>query len=186
MATLRADPALTALVDEHGPVAVEPAEDLFERTVVSILRQQLSMDAAAAIRERVFDAVEVTPQGVLAADPDVLRAAGCSAQKVEYLDAAATRFDERGYDRAYFAAMDDDAVIAELTEIPGFGPWTAKMVLIFGLGREDVFPVEDLGIRAAMGEVVDPTLTRAEMVDRATDWAPYRSYASLLLWAAID
>lgn len=186
MDALRTDPDLGPLVEAHGPVALEPAEDLFERTVISILRQQISMDAAAAIRERLFDAIEVTPQGVLAADRQVLLDAGCSGSKADYLRNAAREFDERGYDYEYFAEMDDEAVLAELTELEGFGPWTGKMVLLFGLARPDVFPVEDLGVRAAMHEFVDPELTRGEMNDRAEDWAPYRSYATLLLWEALE
>jgi DNA-3-methyladenine glycosylase II len=82
--------------------------------------------------------------------------------------------------------MSDDAVVEELTEIAGIGPWSAKMVLMFGLAREDVFPVEDLGIRAGMHEVVDPDLTRAQMRKHAEAWAPHRSHASLLLWNAVE
>lgn len=186
MTVLREDPALAPLVEAHGPVTVEPAEDLFRRTVVSILRQQISMDAAAAIRERLFERLTVTPEAVLETDREVFVAAGCSESKADYISNAADAFAERGYDHEYFAGTDDQAVTAELTEIPGFGPWTAKMVLLFGLGREDVFPVEDLGVRQAMWEFVDPDLTRTEMVQRAEAWEPYRSYATLLLWRALE
>jgi DNA-3-methyladenine glycosylase II len=77
-------------------------------------------------------------------------------------------------------------VTAELTEIRGVGPWTAKMFLVFGLGRPDVFPVEDLGIRKGMATLYDDDLTRGEMRERATAWAPYRSYASQYLWQIAD
>lgn len=185
-ATLGSDPHLGPLYETHGPLDIEPAEDLFERTVVSIVRQQLSMDSAAAIRERLFDAVEITPPGVLAAETETLRETGLSGSKAEYVQNVARAFDEHGYDHEFFEGMSDEAVAAELTDIAGVGPWSAKMVLVFGLGREDVFPVEDLGIRAGMHAVVDPDLTRAEMVDHAEAWAPHRSYASLLLWRAVD
>lgn len=184
--TLGSDPHLGALWETHGPVTIEPAEDLFERTVVSIVNQQLSIDSAAAIRERLFDAVEITPAGVLAAEESTLRDTGLSGSKAEYVQNVAAAFEEHGYDQAYFAGMGDDAVADELTEIAGVGPWSAKMFLMFGLGREDVFPVEDLGIRSGMHEVVDPDLTRAEMRDHAETWAPHRSHASLLLWNAVD
>jgi DNA-3-methyladenine glycosylase II len=183
---LRTDPTLGPLVEDHGPVTVEPAEDLFERFVVSVVRQQVSMDAAAAIRERLFDAAEITPSGVLAADAATMREAGLSEAKVEYVTAAAHRFRDRSYDHDYFAGMDDEAVAAELTDIRGVGPWTAKMFLLFCLGRPDVFPVEDLGIRNAMHERFDDGLTRAEMRERAQAWRPYRSYASKYLWRVID
>jgi DNA-3-methyladenine glycosylase II len=183
---LRTDPALGPLVEQHGPLDLAPADDIFERFVVSIVRQQVSMDAAAAIRERLFERVDVTPTSICAADPDVLRAAGLSAAKVEYVKAVAERFVEREYDRVYFADHSDEEVIDELTNIHGVGPWTAKMFLLFCLGRPDVFPVEDLGIRHGMDAIVNNDLTRAEMRERATEWRPYRSYASLYLWRATD
>jgi DNA-3-methyladenine glycosylase II len=148
---------------------------------VSVLRQQVSMGAAGAIRERLFDRIEVTPAGVLAADADAMRDAGVSAAKVEYLRAVAERWQDEGYTRASFATMGDEAVRAELTAIRGVGDWTADMFLMFGLGRADVFPVGDLGIRKAMAHHFDVE-TRGEMVERAEPWRPYRSYASLHLW----
>ena len=183
---LRRDPALEPFVQEHGPLAIDPAEDSFQRLVVSLLRQQVSMDAAAAIRERLSAQFEVTPESMLAADPDALKDIGLSAAKVEYVKAVARAYREQGYSRTYFAGMDDDAVAAELTEIRGVGPWTAKMFLLFALGREDVFPVEDLGVRRGMELVCDREMTRAEMRERAIEWRPYRSYASLYLWRAYE
>jgi DNA-3-methyladenine glycosylase II len=183
---LATDDALGPLVEEHGPLALDPAEDIFERLVVSLVRQQVSMDAAAAIRERLFDAVEVTPAGILAADTETLRAAGLSEAKVGYVRAAAEAFQERGYDRAYFAEHTDEAVIEELSGIRGIGRWTAKMFCLFCLSRPDVFPVEDLGVRKGMEAVFEPGLTRAEMTARAERWQPYRSYAALYLWRAYE
>jgi DNA-3-methyladenine glycosylase II len=183
---LRDDPDLGPLVDEHGEVVVEPHEDPFERLVVSIVRQQVSMDAAAAIRERLFDAVDATPEAMAAADPAVLRDAGLSSQKVEYVRNVADAFTERGYDRDYFRELTDDAVHDELTSIAGVGPWTANMFLMFGLGREDVFPVGDLGIRKGMQVLFGEDTTRAEMREVAERWQPYRSYASLYVWRAYE
>jgi len=179
---LRADPHLGPLVETHGELTVEPAEDLFERLVVSILRQQVSMASAAATRERLFAAVEVTPEGILAADEATLKDAGLSRQKTRYVRNVAERFVEADYDRETFAGMDDDAVRAELTSITGVGEWTANMQLLFSLGREDVFPVGDLGIRKGLRSLVEDDLSRAEMVEFAERWRPYRSYASLYLW----
>jgi DNA-3-methyladenine glycosylase II len=179
---LRNDPHVGPLVDRHGPLSLDPAEDFFERFVVSVVRQQVSMASAEATRERLFDAVEVTPRGVLDADPERLKDAGLSRQKTRYVRNIAEAFEERGYDKAYFEGMDDEAVVAELTSITGVGTWTAKMQLMFTLGREDVFPVEDLGIRKGMTALFGTDLTRAEMVERSEEWSPYRSYASLYLW----
>jgi DNA-3-methyladenine glycosylase II len=183
---LREDPDLAPLVDEHGELTLDPAEDEFERLVTAIVRQQVSMDAADAIESRLFDAVAVTPDGIAGADPDVLRDAGLSSQKTEYVQNVADAFREHGWDRDYFAGLDDDAVRDELTAITGVGEWTAEMFLMFGLGREDVFPVGDLGIRKGMHALYGDDLTRTEMRDIAGEWAPYRSYASLYLWRASD
>jgi DNA-3-methyladenine glycosylase II len=182
---LRADPHLGPYVESHGELEVEPAEDPFARTVVSVLNQQLSTASAAAIRDRVFDRFEVTPSGMLDAEEAALRDAGLSRQKVEYVREIARAFGDGRIDPDRYAGMDDGAVVADLTAVRGVGDWTAKMFLMFVLGREDVFPVEDLGIRRGMEALFDDP-TRAEMVDLAEPWRPYRSYASLYLWRAVD
>jgi DNA-3-methyladenine glycosylase II len=183
-AFLREDDVLGPVVADHAELALETADDLFERLVVSILRQQVSMASAAATRERLFDAVDVTPEGVLAAEDQVLKDSGLSRQKTRYVNAVAGAFDEHDYSIGYFAGMDDDAVRDALTSITGVGEWTANMQLLFSLNREDVFPVGDLGVRKGMQRVFPDGdgLTRSEMEARAERWAPYRSYATLYLW----
>jgi DNA-3-methyladenine glycosylase II len=183
-AFLREDDVLGPVVAAHGELALETADDLFERLVVSILRQQVSMASAAATRDRLFDAIDVTPAGILGVDDDVLKDAGLSRQKTRYVNELAAAFEEHDYSLGYFAEMDDDAVRNALTEITGVGAWTANMQLLFALGREDVFPVGDLGVRKGMARVFPDgdDLTRAEMEARAERWAPYRSYATLYLW----
>ncbi|WP_257298653.1 DNA-3-methyladenine glycosylase [Haloarchaeobius sp. FL176] len=126
---LRTDPEMGPVVEEHGPVELEPAEDLFERLVRSIVSQQVSTSAATAIRERLYDAVEIEPAAVLAADEATLRNAGLSGQKVGYVRNVAEAFEEHGYTREYFDGMSDEEVVAELTDIKGVGVWTAKMQL---------------------------------------------------------
>ncbi|ELZ94241.1 DNA-3-methyladenine glycosylase [Haloferax mucosum ATCC BAA-1512] len=185
---LKCDPHLGDVVEEHGPLSLDPADDPFERLVVSIVNQQLSTSAAATIRDRLFERVEVTPAGLLAADEAVLGDCGLSNQKIGYVRNVAEAFQD-GFSAESLRAMDDDDVIDSLTEIRGVGVWTAKMFLIFVLAREDVFPVEDLGIRRGMERVfgfdVD-TVSRGTMRERAAKWTPYRSYASLYLWRSVD
>jgi len=186
--TLRSDEYLGPLVECHGRIDLEPAADFFERFVVSILRQQVSMESAAATRERLFDVVEVSPEGILTADERILRDAGLSRQKTEYVRNVAQAFEAEDYSRAYFEEMSNDAVRAELTDIPGVGPWTANMQLIYSLGRPDVFPVGDLGIRKGMARLFEELAVedRAAMRARSERWTPYRSYASLYLWRECD
>lgn len=185
-ASLRTDSALAPYVEEYGSLALDPAPDPFERLVVSILRQQVSIDAAEAVRERLFDAVDVSPESILEADKATLTTVGLSEAKAEYATAAAEAFLEHDYSRASFTEMDNAAVLDELTAIRGVGPWTGKMFLIYALGRQDVFPVEDLGIRRGVEIVCDAEMTRGEMRSRAEAWEPYRSYASLYLWRAYE
>ncbi len=179
--SLRNDAYIGPLIERYGRLELEPAEDMFERLVVSVLRQQVSMASAEATRERLFEAVEVTPEGVLTAETETLRECGLSRQKAGYVHNIAEAFASE-YDSAYFEALDDDDVIEELTDIKGVGEWTAQMQLLFSLGRPDVFPVGDLGVRKGMEMLFDDEMSREEMVDRAERWKPYRSYATLYLW----
>ncbi|MDZ7849593.1 MAG: DNA-3-methyladenine glycosylase 2 family protein [Halodesulfurarchaeum sp.] len=182
---LRADDQLAALIDRHGYLVLQPAPDPFRRLVKAIARQQVSMASAAATWERLTDAFEVTPAEIKSTDPAALQDVGLSTAKSEYVKAAAEAFAERGWSREAFENLSDEAVIEEVTEVRGIGPWTAKMFLQFGLGREDVFPVEDLGIRKAMQSQYGIE-SRGEMRERAAEWAPYRSIGSLYLWRVGD
>ena len=128
--TLADDEILGPVVADHGPLVLEPADDLYERLVISLLRQQVSTASAAAIRERLFEAVDVTPEGMLAADRTVLLDAGLSAAKADYVRTAAQAFVDHGWDRETFAPMSDDEVRSELTAVHGVGPWTADMFLM--------------------------------------------------------
>ncbi|MGM0372582.1 MAG: DNA-3-methyladenine glycosylase family protein [Halobacteriota archaeon] len=182
---LQTDPTMAELVTQHGYLGVEPAADPFTRLLKSIVRQQVSMAAAEATWERLTTEFEVTPAAMLATEPTALQAVGLSEAKSEYVRNVARAFQDRGWSRSTFEGLDDRAVMDSLTEIRGIGAWTAKMFLLFGLGRPDVFPVEDLGVRRAMTELYGDE-TRDSMAERATTWAPYRSIGSLYLWRAQD
>jgi DNA-3-methyladenine glycosylase II len=191
-ATLREDPTMAALVDRHGWLPVEPADDEFARLCTSIVNQQLSTASAAAIHERFLGVLggDPTPDRVLAADEEDLRDAGLSRTKVEYLRSAATAFRDGGRDltREGLADVDDDAVVEALTEIRGVGEWTARMYLIFALGREDVLPLGDLAVRKGLERVYNDgeELSRTEMRDIAERWRPYRSYGTRYVWAEYE
>ena len=191
-ATLREDPTMAALVDRHGRLSVEPADDEFARLCTSIVNQQLSTASAAAIHERFLDTLggDPTPDRVLAADTDALRDAGLSGTKVEYLREAATAFrdGDRDLTREGLADASDEAAVAALTDIRGVGEWTAQMYCIFALGREDVLPLGDLAVRKGIEQVYNDgePLTRAEMRDIGAAWRPYRSYGTRYIWAAYE
>ena len=191
-ATLREDPTMATLVDRHGPLDVAPADDEFARLCTSIVNQQLSTASANAIRERFLDVLggDPTPDRVLAADEDALREAGLSGTKVEYLRnvAAAFRDDERDFTREGLAGVSDEAVVDRLTEIHGVGAWTARMYLIFALGREDVLPLGDLAVRKGIEQAYNDgaELSRAEMREIGEAWRPYRSYGTRYIWAEYE
>lgn len=178
---LASDEVLSGLIERHGYLVVEPAADPFARLLKAITRQQVSMESAAATWERLQTRFELAPEALRRTDAEALQSAGLSATKSQAVTAAARAFDEKGWDRSSFAGLSDATVTARLTGIHGIGPWTAKMFLIFGLGREDVFPVEDLGIRQAMTEQF-AVETRSGMRERAREWMPYRSLAAVYLW----
>ncbi|OTF00831.1 3-methyladenine DNA glycosylase [Halorubrum sp. SD683] len=189
---LREDPTMATLVDRHGPLDVAPADDEFARLCTSIVNQQLSTASAAAIHERFVEVVggDPTPERVLAADEAALREAGLSGTKVDYLRnaAAAFRDDERDLTREELAGVSDEAVVDRLTEITGVGEWTARMYLVFALGREDVLPLGDLAVRKGIELVYNggESLSRAEMREIAEAWRPYRSYGTRYIWAEYE
>ncbi|WP_200531918.1 DNA-3-methyladenine glycosylase 2 family protein [Halorubrum sp. LN27] len=191
-ATLREDPTMARLIDRHGPLRVEPAGDEFARLCTSIVNQQLSTASAAAIHERFLDALggDPTPDRVLAADEDRLRETGLSGTKVEYLREVAGAFSDgdRDLTREGLADASDEEVVAALTEIRGVGEWTARMYLIFALGREDVLPLGDLAVRKGIEQVYNDgeELTRAEMREIGDAWRPYRSYGTRYVWAEYE
>lgn len=182
---LREDPELGRLVEKYGELELEKSENPFERMVISIINQQLSTQSASAIKEKVFERFEMTPEKILKADEEELADCGLSRQKIDYIKSSAEKFIEDDLSSEKFSHMNDEEVIEELTEIHGVGDWTAKMFMIFVLGREDIFPVEDLGIRKAM-EKVYGLKSRGEMREKAKDWRPFRSLTSLYLWKAVD
>lgn len=184
--TLRDDPVMVGLIDRHGEITHAPADDEYRRLVVSIINQQLSSASAAAVRDRVFRTLdgEVTPSTVLQVSDEELRSAGLSKAKVRYLRNAAEAFSERDYSRAGFEGHSDEEVVAELTSITGIGEWTARMYLMFALGREDVLPLGDLGIRKGIDDLYGDGagMTRAEMRSVADRWRPYRTYGCRYVW----
>lgn len=185
MKGLRQDEKLRSLIEEHGELKLEASKNPFERMVTSIVNQQLSTQSAEAIRDRLFDSFEITPEALLDADEEDLAEVGLSRQKIEYIQSAASHFIEDDLSIEKFEEMSDEEVIDELTDIHGVGDWTAKMYMIFVLGREDIFPVEDLGIRKAM-ENLYGLESRSEMREKAEEWRPYRSLASHYLWKSVD
>jgi DNA-3-methyladenine glycosylase II len=166
-----------------------PPLDAFGTLVFQVIGQQLSVGATRTILSRLeqrFGGRLPSPNELLAADPQVLRASGMSARKGATLRAIAERFvDGRLSDEA-LARMSDDEVEAVLTEVPGIGPWTAHGFLLVALDRPDVFLPGDLALRRAIRRAYgfDHVPTEDEMEQLAERWRPYRSLAVAYLFAS--
>ena len=203
LAHLRANDAkLAALIDRAGAFALrlDPSPSPFESLLESILYQQLHGKAAATIHRRVreYFGGDPTPQLLLATPDEPLRAAGVSGNKIKALrDLAARTLDGTVPAHAAIRRMSDDEIVERLTEVRGIGRWTVEMLLIFRMGRPDVLPVTDYGVRKGFAltfqrvprsrplEAAD--LPRPEVVlKRGQHWAPFRSVASWYLWRACD
>jgi DNA-3-methyladenine glycosylase II len=162
------------------------APDGFSSLIQAFTHQQVSMAAGVAIHTRVVEACKgrVTPQAILKAGETNLRAAGLSRPKVAYAMDLADKTLRREVEFDRFEAMADEPIIEELTAVKGIGTWTAKMFLIFHLGRPDVFAPEDLGLRAAVADAYKVPVDEAAevMASMRPKWAPYNSVAARLLW----
>lgn len=175
------------LIERHGPVTVEPAEQPFQRLLVSIINQSISTAAAASIRDRVFDRLQqpITPAEILRVDPQELAEAGLGARKATTARNAAQAFREGTITPAALADCTDAEVVEGVCEVDGLGPWTGRMYLLFVLGREDVLPLGDLGVRRGLEQLYGAK-DREAMRTVAEQWKPYRSYGTRYVWKAYE
>ncbi len=191
-----ADPALERLIDAAGPfvMQIDRAPDIFVALAEAIVYQQLTARAAATIFARVCALFPRAHEGIkathiLRASDEKLRAAGLSRAKLAALrDLAQRTVAGKIPTLAEVRGMDDEAVIERLTEVRGIGRWTVQMLLMFRLGRSDVLPADDYGIRKGFAIAFRKrTLpTRDELERRGARWKPYRTVASWYLWRAVD
>jgi DNA-3-methyladenine glycosylase II len=196
------DAKLAALIDCAGPftLRLQNTTSPFDSLLESILYQQLHGKAAATIHRRVreYFGGDPTPQILIDAPDEPLRAAGVSGNKIKaFRDLAARTLDGTVPTHAAIRKMLDAEIIERLSAVRGIGTWTVEMLLIFRLGRPDVLPVTDYGVRKGFALTFQrvPKSRPLEAADlpkpdvmlrRAKHWAPYRSVASWYLWRACD
>ncbi|MCG9900597.1 MAG: DNA-3-methyladenine glycosylase 2 family protein [Hydrotalea sp.] len=190
---LRKDARLKEILKNQSPFVLKEQPRLIDYLIDSIVGQQLSTKAAAVIvgRFRTMLPKKASLEDILALEVEALRAAGLSYQKASYVHAAAKFFLEHKITDAKLRKMSDATILETLTQIKGVGKWTVQMMLMFGMGREDVFAPDDLGIRQAMQDVYDLYELQGkqlvgEMEQIAKAWQPYRTYACLHLWKYKD
>lgn len=187
------DKLLAPVIKVSGPCRIKPHTDHYGELVGSIVGQQLSTKAAATIWQRVlglFGGKMPTPQQLIKIDDQKLRDAGLSWAKVKYVKDLAQHILDKKLDLDHVATMPNDQLIEQLTAVKGIGEWSAHMFMIFGLGRLDVLPVGDLGVRKAvmrlygLQEMPDPT--KMVTIANENNWHPFESVAAWYLWQSLD
>jgi DNA-3-methyladenine glycosylase II len=187
----RRDEVLRPIITHVGPCTLRPQTDLFALLVFAIVSQQISRKAAQSINARLIAGPcrgVLSAQAILASSEEELRGAGLStAKRLSLLDLSRRvaggelRLDE-------LPNLPDDEVIAQLVPVRGIGVWTAQMFLIFSLGRPDVLPVDDFGLKAALRRHynLSDLPDRKTIEARAEPWQPFRSIATWYLWRSLD
>ena len=191
----RADPALARLIKRVGPCTMTVGRGHhLEALIRSIVYQQLSGKAAATIHGRLMALVAPgpaefpAPASILARSDAELRACGLSAQKLGYLRDLCSRVHDGRLDLAALDRLADEEALARLVEVRGFGRWSAEMFLMFQLGRLDLWPVDDLGVRKAVMKLrrLDEPPSRRGLEALGEPYRPFRTVASWYLWRLHD
>jgi 3-methyladenine DNA glycosylase/8-oxoguanine DNA glycosylase len=189
----KADPTLAGVIEAAGPFEIEQRSGAFKSLGRAVFFQQLAGAAARAIMGRVLATLDTDeeqwyePARFLQASDEELRAAGLSRQKTKYLRDLSEKFESGEISEDEFDDLDDEAVIERVTLVKGIGRWTAEMFLMFSLGRPDVLPVDDLGVRRGMEvayglkELPKPD----KMREIAEPWQPYRTVGTWYMWRAL-
>ena len=191
---LSKDKKLKKLIDTHGAFKLKKRKDICLHLVASIMSQQLSVKVADVIYKRflaLFETENPTPEMILKINTEKLRSIGLSGAKTNYVQNVARFAIEQGLDSRKLSKMTNDELIDYLTQIKGVGRWTVEMQLMFTLGREDIFSIDDLGIQNAMKYIykLDDTEKKKfklELIRISRKWAPYRTYACMHLWRFKD
>lgn len=187
---LSKDSKLRKVLAGQDPVTVTSHKNIPLRLCASIMSQQLSTKVAKVIFHRfleLYGGREPTPEQIAATPFDALRAIGLSGAKTQYVLNVAQFAIANGLDDKKLRKMKDEEVIALLTQIKGVGKWTVEMLLMFTLGREDIFAVDDYGIQVAMKNIYglddnNKKEFKEKMQKISAKWSPYRTYACLHLW----
>jgi DNA-3-methyladenine glycosylase II len=189
----RADPRQKELIGRYGDCQIRPHTDYYAELVTSIVGQQLSIKAAAAIWQRVLvlaGGQMPTPEQLVDISEADLRTAGLSGAKAKYVKDLALATQDGRLDLDHIATLPNPEVIAQLTNVKGIGEWSAHMFMIFSLGRLDILPWGDLGIRKAAQIVYRlknlPGQDHLERISKRYKWHPYESVASWYLWKSLE
>lgn len=184
------DKYLGPLVTKWGSCTIKSGKkkDYFVDLVDAICSQQLSGRAASTIFGRVKDLLggEIVPEGVLGKEDKKLRDCGLSWAKIKYIKDLASKVKSGEVKISKLDRLSDEEVMKELISVKGIGRWTAQMFLMFSLGRPDIFPVDDLGIRKGFEKVTGKKLEKEKLAKFCWRWKPYRTVASWYIWRSLE
>ena len=190
----RVDPRLAPVIATAGLASIVPNKNYYQKLVESIISQQLSVKAAATILKRFLELFPgddfPSPGQILEIDIEALRGVGLSRQKGAYIQDLAIKVIEEKVRFNHLDALSNEAVITELTAIKGVGVWTVHMFLMFCMGRLDILPTGDLGIKNGMQALYQlkekPTSEEMIAIAEVNNWHPYESVASWYVWHSLD
>ena len=182
------DVLLKGVIEDFEDSSLSSRGDLFATLIKSIVGQQISVIAASAVWSRFCNCVgEVNEESILSKSHQELREVGLSHRKVEYIVGIAKAWQDR-YDDINWDSMNDKEVIEELVKLRGVGCWTVQMLLIFALLRQDIFPIDDIGLIRGMEKLYNSgnTLEKSELYEISNNWKPYRTMGVWYIWRSID
>lgn len=187
------DPALQPIIAQAGLANIQPHQNYYAELIDSIISQQLSVKAAATIKQRfldLFDSQLPEPQAILAKSVDDLRTAGLSGAKAKYIRDLAQHIIDGQIKFDHFSTSSNQTIIDELTAVNGIGEWTAHMFLMFCIGRLDVLATGDLGIRNGIKALYKlptvPTPSEVTAIAKTKGWHPYETVACWYIWHSLD
>ncbi|PWT77636.1 MAG: DNA-3-methyladenine glycosylase 2 family protein [Bacteroidetes bacterium] len=183
------DKKLKKIIDGQKPYRLSRSKNIHLDLCNSIMSQQLSTKVAEIINARFIKLYEgePSPERIMNTSTDKLRSIGLSNAKASYLQNVARFALDFGMDHAHLDKMENEQIIEYLTQIKGVGKWTVEMILMFTLGREDVFAIDDLGIQQSMAKLYkldsrNKKKFREELLSISDKWKPFRTYACIYLW----
>lgn len=189
----KVDPILAAVIAAYPEPRIAPHTQYYQELVESIISQQLSVKAAAAILQRFRDLFAGSfpdPSAILTKDVETYREIGLSRQKASYIRDLASKVLDGTVQFDHLEQLPNQEIIAELTQIKGVGEWTVHMFLIFCMSRLDVLPVGDLGIRNGIQRLYGleerPSAEEVAEISSQRGWSPYESIASWYIWQSLD
>jgi DNA-3-methyladenine glycosylase II len=187
------DLKLAPLIAVTGPCTIKPHRHYYSELINSIISQQLSVKAAASIERRfkdLFGGHFPEPESIISKSIEELRSCGLSGAKANYIRDLANHILDGKLKFNRFDTMSNEEIASELTAVKGIGEWTAHMFLIFCMGRLDVLPTGDLGIRngikALYGLNTVPTPAQVKIISQEMGWHPYESVACWYIWHGLD